>query len=57
MKITDTLNVGVIVAWYDLWVGIFIDTKKRRVYVFPVPCIGIFFDYAVNQEIKKGDLR
>ena len=25
----------------DLWVGIFIDHAKRRVYVLPLPCLGI----------------
>lgn len=28
------------VAWYDLWVGVFIDRRKHRVYVFPLPCLG-----------------
>lgn len=28
-------------AWYDLWVGVFVDVPKRRVYVFPVPCFGV----------------
>lgn len=28
-------------AWYDLWVGVFIDRAKRRVYVFPLPCLGV----------------
>lgn len=26
-------------AWYDLWVGIFIDRHKRRVYICPLPCL------------------
>jgi hypothetical protein len=30
-----------IVAWYDLWIGVFYDTKKRWVYFFPVPCWGM----------------
>lgn len=30
-----------IVAWYDFWIGIFIDREKRRVYLFPIPCVGI----------------
>jgi hypothetical protein len=26
-------------AWYDLWVGVFIDRKKRIVYVCPLPTL------------------
>lgn len=40
-------RVRLIFAWYDLWVGVFIDRPKRRVYVFPLPCIGVV--------IKRGD--
>jgi len=28
-------------AWYDIWVGVFIDHNKKTVYIFPLPCIGI----------------
>lgn len=31
--------------WYDLWFGAFIDTKRRRVYVCPVPTIVLSWDY------------
>jgi len=27
-------------AWYDLWVGVFIDRPKGRIYIFPLPCLG-----------------
>lgn len=27
--------------WYDLWVGVFIDTNKRAVYICPLPMIGV----------------
>lgn len=30
-----------VVAWYDCWVGIYVDRDKRTVYVFPCPCIGL----------------
>jgi hypothetical protein len=26
-------------AWYDLWVGVFYDQRKRIVYVCPLPCV------------------
>lgn len=28
-------------AWYDCWVGVFVDREKRKVYVFPIPCVGL----------------
>ena len=31
-------------AWYDIWVGVFVDAPKHRVYVFPGPCIGIMME-------------
>lgn len=27
--------------WYDLWVGVFVDTKNRTLYVCPVPMFGL----------------
>lgn len=38
MKITPVF------AWYDLWVGFFYDQKKRRLYVFPIPCFGFYVE-------------
>lgn len=35
------MTVKPIFAWYDFWIGVFIDREKRRIYVFPVPCVGI----------------
>ena len=32
--------------WYDLWIGVFVDKPKRRVYVFLLPTIGVVFDYS-----------
>ncbi len=26
-------------AWYDLWVGAFIDTAKQKLYLCPLPTI------------------
>jgi hypothetical protein len=36
-----------IFAWYDLWVGAFWDASKRRLYILPLPCIGVVIDFAV----------
>lgn len=26
-------------AWYDLWVGAYVDRKNRVLYVCPLPCL------------------
>jgi hypothetical protein len=28
----------------DLWLGVFIDTERRRLYICLVPCFPIIFD-------------
>lgn len=35
------MTFRLIFAWYDLWVGVFYDRPRRRVYILPVPCIGL----------------
>ena len=32
-----------IFAWFDFWVGVYVDVPKRKVYVFPIPCVGVVF--------------
>jgi len=44
------VKVYPIFAWYDIWVGFFIDTKKKRVYFFPIPCFGLVFDWGTEDE-------
>lgn len=36
-----TIGFGFFFRWYDLWIGAFIDTKKRAIYICPVPMFGI----------------
>jgi len=40
------MSVRPIFAWYDLWIGVFVDRPKRRVYIFPVPCLGLVVEFA-----------
>jgi hypothetical protein len=41
-------------AWYDLWVGAFWDTRKRALYLFPVPMFGIRVEFGAPAK-KEGD--
>lgn len=31
-------------AWYDLWIGVFVDRKSDKIYIFPVPMFGIVIE-------------
>jgi hypothetical protein len=39
------MKVRPIFAWYDLWIGAFWDAGKRRLYILPLPCIGIVIEF------------
>jgi hypothetical protein len=32
-------RVSVFFAWYDLWVGAYVDRPNRTLYVCPLPCL------------------
>lgn len=36
-------------AWYDIWVGVFIDHKKRQLYIFPLPMLGVQVGYQARR--------
>jgi len=39
------MKIKLIFAWYDLWVGFFWDSKKKWLYVFPIPMFGIILKF------------
>ena len=41
-------KVSLVCAWYDLWIGVFIDRAKRRLYVLPLPCLGFVIEWAAE---------
>ena len=39
------VRVRLVVARFDLWVGVYIDRPRQRVYVLPIPCIGLVIEW------------
>lgn len=39
------MTIRPIFAWYDLWIGAYWDRKSRRLYLLPLPCIGIVISF------------
>lgn len=38
---TKKLRVKPFFRWYDLWVGVYVDTRLKAIYICPLPTIGL----------------
>lgn len=43
-------RIGFVAAWYDLWIGMYWNAQKRRLYVLPVPCLGFYIDFGRGRQ-------
>jgi hypothetical protein len=39
------MTIRPLFAWYDLWIGLYWDRARRRLYVLPLPCIGFVISF------------
>lgn len=39
-------------VWYDLWIGAFYDSKKRWLYILPLPCVVFIFRFAPDRNVR-----
>ena len=40
------MTIRFIFAWYDLWVGAYWDRAHRRLYILPLPMVGVVLTFA-----------
>lgn len=45
MEKLKIMRIEPIFAWYDIWIGAFWDSKKRYLYIFPIPMLGIVIKF------------
>ncbi len=39
------MKIKPVFKWYDLWVGLYWDRRHKRLFVLPLPCLGVMFDF------------
>lgn len=39
------MTIRPLFAWYDFWVGAFWDRKARKLYILPVPMVGVVISF------------
>jgi hypothetical protein len=44
------MKIRPVCKWYDFWVGLFWDGSKRRLYILPLPCLGVCLDFGGPHE-------
>ena len=48
-------KVKPVFAWYDLWVGLFVDTQRQCLYFFPIPMFGLRVSWGRPQYLTCSD--
>jgi len=50
------MKIKFIAKWYDLWVGMYWDSKIKHLYILPFPCLGIVLDFRKTIDYICGEL-
>ena len=45
-------KLGVFLAWYDFWIGIYFDRQIRKLYICPFPMIVVWIQLAPEDKAK-----
>ena len=47
------MRIRLIFAWYDFFMGLFLDRKKKRLYILYLPMCGIVIHYGLPKVLGK----
>lgn len=48
------MKISPLFRWYDFWVGGYIDLKRKRLYLFPVPMLGVCVSWGKPEVREPG---
>lgn len=43
------MKIRPLFAWYDFWIGLFWDGERRRLYILPLPMVGLVISFGENE--------
>jgi hypothetical protein len=49
---TGGWRINFVLAWYDLWIGADWDRKARKLYILPLPCVGVVIEWGLENQCK-----
>jgi hypothetical protein len=41
--------------WFDFWVGVYYDRRKRIIYIGYLPCLGLKIELAAARDAGEGE--
>ena len=44
------MKVKPLFAWYDMWIGAYWDRANKRLYILPLPMIGIVIEFNKGED-------